>query len=265
MKKLLLVVPLIILVIIGCSVFKSPKLFIWGWVSLSKYYIGDSLAYVYGGKYGDFMSDPICDTATAKINDVVVETRCYEDGTGWFDDTLNPTPETEYKLLLDTDVGDANATCKVPGDFRITTPDSIGKNTALTVTWKKAKEAQWYYVEIYLESLPYYYDYKETTKVVTDTFFTIPANWITKEGYVDVYVTAGNGPKYQAGSKGNMKGDGKGFWIGAQHRYDYIRVDTPYEKEDKISRREPKQIMRSYLETIAPECEDAREILEHIK
>lgn len=264
MRKLLIIIPLIVLVFVGCSLFKSPKLFVWGWVYLTKYYAGDSLTYVDGEKYGQFMSDPILDTATAKINDVVVKTRCYDDGTGWFQDTLNPTPEAEYKLLLDTDVGDANATCKLPGDFRITTPDSIGKNAELVVTWKKAKDAQWYMVDLEFDSLPYgiYYD---TVKVVTDTFYKIPANKISKEGYVYVWIAAGNGPKYEAGAKGNMKGDGKGFWIGVQDRADYVAVDAPiYDLSNNFSR-DSKKVIKNYLNAIAPVNEDARELLNEMK
>jgi len=265
MKKLLLLTIPIIIILVGCSLFKSAKLFVFGGVYLSKYYYGDSLLYTYGGSYGNFSSDPILDTATVKVNDKVLESETYMDGTGLFQDTIMPKPESTYKLILDTDVGDANATCKLPGDFRITTPDSIGKNVELKVTWKKSKEANWYMVEIDCDSIPGWDTYKDTAKVVTDTFFTIPANWITKNGYVYVWVSAGNGPKIEAGSKGNMKGDGKGFWIGMQDRYDMIRVDTPYDKENKISHREPKQVLKNYLEAIAPESEDARELLREMK
>ncbi len=265
MKKLLLLLIPIILILVGCSLFKSAKLFIFGGVYLEKIYNqADSLLYTYGGKYGDFSSDPILDTATAKINDVVIQTRSYMDGSGYFTDTIKPIAETEYKLILDTDVGDANATCKLPGDFMVKAPDSVGKNAEVKIAWGKSKEANWYLVEIECESIPYgtYYD---TTKVVTDTFYTIAANTISKAGYVYVYIAAGNGPKFEAGSKGNMKGDGKGFWMGMQERIDYIRVDTPYDKENKISHRDPKQVLRNYLEAIAPESEDARELLREMK
>lgn len=248
---------MIFVLFLGCG--KKVNLYIYGGPERFEY-DGE----VYGEVYGYLLCDPILDTMSVKINGKTadIETDFGQDYDYWFEDTVCPSPANEYKLEVKTNVGDANATCRLPGAFSITSPGDSIPTGSLTVSWSTAGEADWYMVGLYL----YWYDgynyySKDTTLYTEETSITL-SGWLDHSGYLDIDVFAGNGPKIEAGSKGNISG-AKGFWIGMNGRDKDVVVGTPARM--KVPDRKPrthKELIKGYLQWVAPYNDEAKEILE---
>jgi hypothetical protein len=247
----------VLVCLLGCG--KKANLYIYGGPERYEYEDGD----VYGGTYGYLLCDPILDTMSVKLNGktIEVETDFGDDIEYWFEDTITPSPNNEYKLEVETNVGDANATCRVPGAFSITSPGDSISTGSLTVSWSEATEADWYHVCLYLWWYDTTYHYKDTSLYTTEKSVTI-SNWLDHNGYLDIDVYAGDGPKIEAGSKGNISG-AKGFWIGTNGRNKDVVVGSPAKmKVPEPKPKTQKEIIKGYLNWIAPSNEEAAEILE---
>ncbi len=192
MKRLIIICAMSLIFLLGCG--KKVNLYIYGGPERFEYEDGT----VYGGVYGYLLCDPILDTMSVKINGKTaeIETDFGQDYDYWFEDTVCPSPANEYKLEVKTNVGDANATCRLPGAFSITAPGDSIPTGSLTVSWSKSSEADWYMVDLYLY---WSNDSKDTTIYTEETSITL-SGWLDHSGYLDIDVIAGNGPKIEAGS-----------------------------------------------------------------
>ncbi len=259
MKRLVLVA-LGLILIFGCG--KTVNLFISGVVYRAVY---DS--YQYGATWVSVMCDPILNKIEVKLNDKDLEVlgEVGRDFEFYASDTLIPPAKSEWRLKVTTDVGNADATSKVPGDFTATIPNSIAKNADLNLSWTQAEDANWYLVLIEYDT-SWYYFYKDTTIYTSQTRLTIPGSWFNKDGYLDIFIGAVNGPKPEAGSKGNING-AKGFWVGANERGGDVQVGegTQMAKRLEPKKRSAKEIYKRYLKVLAVYNEEAAEILRRMK
>lgn len=248
----------------SCAKNEKVNLFIFGGVYRSVF--GN---YQSGETYVELMCDPILKSITIKVNGE--ELPVYGDtGRSFYfyayDDELIPSGGSEHKLEVETDVGNANATSKVPGDFTATIPDSIAKNVDLSLSWTEATDAKWYMVFVEYDT-GYYYDfYKDTVIYTTQKSLTITGSWFDKDGWLFIYIVAGDGPKIEAGSQGNING-AKGFWLGINQRGDYVQVGqgSQMAKITEPKKKNEKEIYKAYLREMAKYNEDAEEIIRQTK
>lgn len=158
------------------------------------------------------------------------------------DDNANLTVTHEKE---DGSLGTATATVAVPQQFRITylTDDGYITETASdTVIWSSSPGVEKYFLVgscsgIYLSTtddlVPFSYS---LDTLLTDTTYVFEGSEIfpppseifqVEQFYGNFYVYAVNGP-IGAGEKGNIGGDGKGFFIGlSMGGYIYLRYQFP--------------------------------------
>lgn len=137
-------------------------------------------------------------------------------------------------IKADNSQGEANASVKVPGIFAITSHDtsqpvSIPLGSSFTVTWSSSQNANFYFVSFYLEYMyvdtagedKYFYCEKDT--MITQNFIIFPSSFLFPNlneidsimwswGWFEV--DAVSGPQIKEGEKGNVTGDGFGFFWG---------------------------------------------------
>jgi hypothetical protein len=194
-------------------------------------------------------ADPVLDTATVQVNGRYLEGS--RDYYHTFSDTLDPVPNIDYALLVKTDIGDADASCRMPGDFAFANlPDSVALNAAVTLNWDSPAGASWTDVRVMLDtSLMGSSPLRETSCVVSpgQTSFTIPIGWLNDSGVAIVYVMAHDGPKRQAGSRGNVN-NAAGFWTASNGLEGMFLVGHVLELTRYTRlRRQPEEILRSWL------------------
>lgn len=262
MKKVALICFALVL-IFSCTKKTSVNLFITGGAYRMVYGI-----YQYGETNVELMCDPILKSITIKVNGK--ELPVYGDTGSTWDfyayDTIIPNGGSDQKLEVKTDVGNADATCKIPGDFTAAIPDSIAKNTDLLLSWTEATDADWYMVFVEYDTGYYYYLYKDTMIYTTQKSLAIAGSWFDKDGELYVYVVAGDGPKIEAGASGNING-AKGFWLGINQRVGYVQVGqgSQLARITEPKKKTEKEIYKAYLREMAKYNEDAEEILRQMK
>jgi len=215
-----------------------------------------------GGTDVGLLCDPILNTITVSVNGKMLDSpgTFGFDYSYWFHDTVIPSPNSEHKLEVSTDIGDADATCNVPGDFSITSPVDSAQVGALTISWSIASEAEWYLIDIYF--IDTYDNEQDTTLYTTETSVNLPAAWLYATGHLDIEVYAGDGPKIESGSGGNISG-AKGYWFGTNCRYASVTVGAPASPRSSMPKaKDQSEVIKMYLEEIAPYDEEAAEILE---
>jgi hypothetical protein len=265
-KTLLLIVAL--LIIAGCS--KKVNLFVACYVERDQTW--DAAFSGYRG--GDIFSDPVLEELTATINDDAMVIDLPQPGSYYHyayfydEDTIPQDAGSEQKFDIQTDVGDASATCTVPGDFDITAPledDSIPKDAACDMTWEASDGADWYAVE-----LRYFWsgDHKDTLVYCDSTDWTIPADWLDTDGDLQVYVNAGDGPRIETGAAGNVKG-AKGFCIATNRRGNRVTVGAGYlaptQSKSETRRMSSRNFYRAYIKEMSKYSSEALEMLEHLE
>jgi hypothetical protein len=127
--------------------------------------------------------------------------------------------------------GDARAQINLPGDFVMTGPDSnyvLNRDSSLVVSWRRAPGASWYWLNTYID-YDYYdinhefesYEFDQDT-IVFDTFCRYVRNRFFPARVVDIvegegesYVWAMDGPLWEPGARGNLTGNGYGFFSSA--------------------------------------------------
>lgn len=218
------------------------------------------------------VSDPIPEEATVKVNGVSLKRTnavlffSLSPGLYFMDTTTALNYGTTYNLDVECEAGKCNASAKMSGSFTVIAPDNISPNSDLTLSWSKADDAMWYYVWIY------YYGY--TTNASFDTFFvtadtqvTLSGEFFSEEGGISWEIGAGNGPSYgwEAGSEGNIEGDGFGFWSAMVVNEGFTDVGEGSKKTLKKESSLPEQEkLRNLLKCFAPYNKDAQAILEMI-
>lgn len=249
MKKLL--IPAILLAILGCKGQQGPAgeqgadgggNYIYGEV--------DNTGEVFVGVY----FSPVIPWVTVNQETLDVD---YCDGLfTQYEDSISISSGDSLYLKVDCTDGIATAEARVPGDFEITSHDTsqivyIPKDSDFTVSWSSA-DCDFYRVYFWLDC-GYYdtlgnhkYFYLDIDTCVTSTSVTFPASRLFP-AYVDS-ITSGNGnfgvyamngPKLEPGSKGNVTGNGSGFFWGSAHGGDLnIRVEGSKCKAGKERARE---------------------------
>jgi hypothetical protein len=264
MRRLLLLA-MALLMVVGCG--KKVNMYVSGSIQRGQ----SSDLHYWGYRSGSILSDPVIEQMTVFINDDSMNVDLPTDFNYWasfYDpDTIPPTVGTEYKFDIKTNVGNATATCTLPGDYDFTTPqdnDSVPANTALIITWNAAAGSDWYAVNVQFHDTLYIW--KDTTVNTDSTSWTVPAAWLKKDGWLWIYIYAGNGPKIEPGASGNVNG-AKGFCIATNVRYHFVTVGTPTLAISKIRPKvnSPKGFMTKYLQEMSKYNEDAAKMLEDMK
>src|SRR4030042_452052 len=202
---------LILLIILCISCAKQDNLFIVGGPYIAQYSNGNVAGYT----TLEIQSDPILRTAEVKVNGSTVELIEGEPGishTLLFEENSRPIIGTEYDLTVDTDQGNATATCHVPTAFALIQPlYAIQPDTDISVIWSKPYGGDWYIAYLwytYIDSFGYFVDI-DTTIYCQDTIALAPAQWFTKTHNIlgmRIEIPACNGPVAESGSKGNIDG-----------------------------------------------------------
>jgi len=130
------------------------------------------------------------------------------------------------------------------------------------IIWTKSEYADWYLVEVNL----YYVEvgYKDTFTYTTDTSLIILDGWLGDSGTLVISVYAGNGPKNQVGSSGNIDG-ATGFWVGIFCVSKYVTVGSIADIPSRPMKQKHQMIMKEYLKQIAAYNKTAAEILNVMK
>lgn len=207
----------IIVLILSCSKEEELNFYIDGGpvISRTHHFPIDTLGTYDSTLTIQILSDPIWDTITVKLNGELLTDPIIEGNSISFTKSIS-TQDVEYLLEIESDVGDASAICSIPGPFKIPQPPELGITLGqdCEITWERATNAQWY--EISIACWDTFYtpaNMWDTTAVFTDTStIIIPGNKINYYGTMSVLIIAGNGGGFLPGDKGNIEGNGKGFW-----------------------------------------------------
>ncbi len=264
MKKLLLcVLGCALLLYIGCG--KGQRASIIGSVYFSWNYYYDSLTkecYIEGYKYNGFNAIPLItiNTDTLPLDYSAFSPTGFE----YEGSITNLDDGDECKLKVDYGEGKGEATDTVPGEFKITKPDTntvLHKGNSLLIEWESSKGAQWYWLTAYIS-----YDYLdnngnweefeyELDTMIEGTSYTISASTLFPSdvdsvlwGDGIVHVEAVNGPKSEPGVKGNIKGNAVGFfWCAYAPKFVWFSVEQLAQrpKEDYGA-----QIRKRHLEAL---------------
>ncbi len=242
MKKFFCLVGCVMLIVIGCGKGERASIigsvyFHWDWYNPDSLVKSGSIS---GYKYDGFKIIPVMtiNEDTLPLDYVYFSPTefGYEGEITW----INIGDECRFKVNYDEGKGEATGT--MPGNFKITSPDTtyvLHKGSKLNINWSSAKSADWYWVNIeisysYIDTAgdyEYFDLYVDT--VVDGTSLTISANRIFPGdvdtvlwGYGDVLAEAVNGPKLEPGAKGNIKGDAVGFfWCVFDARSVYFGIE----------------------------------------
>jgi len=257
MKKLLtLAIPSVLLVFIGCKGTQGPA-GPQGPADSEKIYVLGEVMNT-GSVYVVVYFSTVIPWVT--VNQVTLD--LYEPY-GLFNryqDSILISTGDSIHLRVDNTTGIATASSKVPGAFEITSHDTskmvrIPVGSDFTVSWSTSSYADFYRVDFYID-----YEYRDTLgeyrvfnfskdTCVTSTSITFPASQLFPAdlvsltyvySYGDFDVWAMNGPVLEPGSKGNVKGNGIGFFWGTSYGGDLdIRIRGTKEKARKeLSKRE---------------------------
>lgn len=264
MKKLLVcAIGCAMLLLIGCggggervSLWGTIEFYWWSADSVVKWYIFE------GFKCDGFKIIPLI-----TINEDTLPLYNYYLGLTDFSfsgEITNLDDGDECKLKVDYGEGKAEATDTVPGEFEITEPDEsavLHKGNSLDIEWESSNGAQWYWLDVdvwydYLDNNGNWEEFEyELDTIIEGTSYTISASTLFPSdvdtilwGGGDVYVTAVNGPKYEPGSKGNVKGNAVGFfWCSYQPKPVWFDVEQLAQKPKKDRSAE---IRKKHLEAL---------------
>ncbi len=151
------------------------------------------------------------------------------------------TPGKEYRMTVTHSGGKASSTVFVPSDFSLLKPEPgfiLYQDSSLSLIWQKSKDAAYYSSSLYL-----YYYYTDT--LGTRSFFSLDSDTTVSEttlfynketlfppnvqrvdwGEMRINIWAIDGSFILPGAKGNIEGDGWGFYYGANHSGErYFRI-----------------------------------------
>ncbi len=184
-------------------------------------------------------------------------------GTVFIADSVSVSAGDLANLKVDYTEGIAIASAGVPGNFDIISPDTsqtaqIPVNSSFTVTWSTSSHADFYPVYFHLNYS--YYDtsgnygyfnlYVDTS--ITSTSITFPASRlfpgdIDSIRYSGGYfgVSAMSGPEVKPGARGNVTGDGSGFFWGRNYGVEiYVAVQGT---KTKAAKKPPKEELTNKL------------------
>jgi hypothetical protein len=265
MRKVILAA-VILMFLFGCG--KKVNMFVVGYIQRGQ----QTDLHYWGGQSGYIYSDPDIEQLTVFINEdstnVVLPQGLNLYASFSDPDTVPPTVGIEYKFDIKTNLGNATATCTLPGDYDFTYPqdkDTVPANTALIITWNTAAGADWYYLDVQYEDSAYTY-WKDTTVTTDSTSWTLPAVWIKDKGRLWINLNACNGPKVEPGAAGNVNG-AKGYCIAINTRQHTAYVGSSFLAASKIQPKvgAPKEFIMKYLRDMSKYNDDAAEMLELMK
>ena len=174
---------------------------------------------------------------TVKLNQSDLRFRyLYGSGSYYWDTLRAITKGDEVQLNVKSDQGEAVATVRIPQQFRIQSPnpDSIfilSPHSNFAASWTASGLSDYYYAYFYL-SYSYIpigggsskYFYIEADTILSTTAITIPAARLFPADYDSLRFSYGyfsikayNGPKLEVGARGNVTGDGIGFFFGKSY------------------------------------------------
>lgn len=160
----------------------------------------------------------------------------YGSGSYYWDTLRTITQGDEVQLTVSSDQGVAEAVVLIPQQFRIQSPnpDSIyilPPQSNFTASWTASGLSDYYYAYFYLNysyvpigggSSKYFQI--EVDTILSTTSITIPAARLFPVDYDSIRwssgyfsITAYNGPKFEVGARGNVTGDGIGFFFGRSY------------------------------------------------
>jgi len=197
----------------------------------------------------------------------------YDYNINWYeyaDEKIIPISQ-DYELEVKHADGTAKSKIAMPGNFRITMPDTsfvLPRDSALVIGWTKSEKATWYWLDFYIT-----YEYEDTTTgetdyydfwkdtVITDTFVRLQPNRffpfdslnIILEGEGEANVWAMDGPKIIPGSEGNISGDGIGFFHAANEQPDaYFYVGARPSVRHLYLKELSREKLRNKLKSLVP-------------
>ena len=176
---------------------------------------------------------------TVKLNQSDLRFRSlYSSGSYYWDTLRTITKGDEVQLNVKSDQGEAVATVRIPQQFRIQSPnpDSIFillPHSNFTVSWNASGLSDYYYAYFYL-----FYSYApigggtskqfsiEIDTILSTTSITFPADILFPADFDSLMgswyygyfsIQAFNGPRLEVGERGNITGDGMGFFFGKSY------------------------------------------------
>jgi len=174
---------------------------------------------------------------TVKLNQSFIKFRSlYSEGSYYWDTLRTITKGDEVQLTVSGDQGVAGAVVRIPQQFRIQSPnpDSIfilPPHSNFTASWTASGFSDYYnaYFNLWYSYIPIgggsskYFEIEVDT-ILSTTSITIPAARlfpadfdsleIWSNGYGYFQIEAFNGPRIEVGARGNVTGDGMGFFFG---------------------------------------------------
>ena len=214
---------------------------------------------------------------TVKLNQSFIKFRSlYSGGSNYWDTLRTITKGDEVQLTVSSDQGVAGALVRIPQQFRIQSPnpDSIFillPHSNFTASWNASGFSDYYYAYFYL-----FYSYAPTgggtskqfsieidtilsttsitfsaAKLFPADFDSLMASWYY--GYFSIQ--AFNGPRLEVGERGNITGDGMGFFFGkSDGGYINIRLrnsattDSGTKLEYDLKREQSEKFYKKFLE-----------------
>lgn len=267
MKKLMLLIPIILLIIScgGGGERASIEAYIYAWHSNNVLYREADIE-IY--KYNGFKAIPL---VTVNEETLQVDNLSYSPYTfHYIEDIPWVILGSECKIEVDYGDGRGDATDTLPAEFRITSPidgDTLHKGSDLNIAWQSSTGADWYWLYIDID-----YDYIDTSgswdnfsfsldTIMHTTSYTLSASIIFpgdvdsitgSSNYVDLASVAG--PDLIPGTEGNIKGNAVGFfWCSYYAQAIYFGVNDMAGKPDKDYEAEIRKRHREALHKFAEE------------
>lgn len=176
----------------------------------------------------------IASIPSVKLNQDFIKFRnLHNDGSYYWDTLRTITQGDEVQLTVSGDQGTAGTVVRIPQQFRIQSPDPdsifiLLPHNNFIASWAVSNFADYYNAYFYL-SYRYFpiggvtskYFQLEVDTMLTNTSISIPAAKLFPAdidsiigGYGGFHIEAVNGPRLEVGAKGNVTGDGIGFFFG---------------------------------------------------
>lgn len=214
MKGKFIVASFIVVFIMTSCIRKDINLFVEGGPGIEYRYSPsqDSLWLLYSEIRLEVRTDPAFDSLCVMVNGDTLK-GLYDVGEhyAFFQNSIAPE-FIQYNLEIESDIGEAIASCRVPEPFKIIKPrQTIQVGEDCEIVWHRAKYAEWYEIHLLIDYLNYYS--KDTSFATTDTSVIIKGSWFDYPGLVEIAIIATNGVKLDA-EKGNMHGNAIGYWLG---------------------------------------------------